>query len=556
MPILPLPDCIASRLNQGPDEPATDQPNHTIPEGQRHQHMLSLAGRMRRAGASTDAIRAALQAENEARFTPALDDEWVEKIVTWINTRPPGAPGPEGIAKGCPLSDEGNAQRLVTEYGERVRFDSTHKAWRQWDGKRWVLDHKGEVEWLCRQTVSNIHIAAQQETDTKAKDALEKWAHTSEGASRMDAMLKLARSTPEIVLTADDLDADPYLLNCLNGVLDLRTGELHDHDPARPMSKLCPWHYRADAPPPRRWQAFLDKVLPNPEMQRWLQVLFGYCLSGLTSDQKLWMWWGPGANGKSTALDVLRELLGPDYGQAAPASLLQEKKPGQPTNDVAMLHGARVVVVSDLPKGYLDIDLIKSLTGDKTVRARHLYAESFEFTPQCKILVSCNTRPSLNETTNAIKRRLELSQWDVEIQEHERIPDYARMLLAEEGESILAWAVQGYGMYQEEGRVPTPSLSRSTTQAYYTENDTLGDFLLDRCERGPDKECRFSDLLASLQQWLSEQGESIRKHNRRWLREELRHQRVSTRQDGGVLLVEGVALRLPEKSAGRQVDID
>ena len=547
MPILPLPDCIASRLNQGPDEPATDQPTHTIPEGQRHQHMLSLAGRMRRAGASTDAIRAALQAENEARFTPALDDEWVEKIVTWINTRPPGAPGPEGIAKGCPLSDEGNAQRLVTEYGERVRFDSTHKAWRQWDGKRWVLDHKGEVEWLCRQTVSNIHIAAQQETDTKVRDALEKWAHTSEGASRMDAMLKLARSTPDIVLTADDLDGDPYLLNCANGVLDLRTGELHAHDPLRPISKLCPWNYHADAPPPRLWQESLDRFLPDKEVQHWLQVLFGYCLSGLTGEQKLWLLWGSGGNFKSTALEVLRNLLGPDYAQVTDSTLLIEKRPGTATNDVATLHGARAVIVSDLPKGYLDIDFIKRFTGDAKVRARHLYAESFEFTPQGKLLVSCNTRPALNETTNAIKRRLEVSHWPVQIEEDERVRDYYKVLLAEEGESILRWAVQGYGMYQEEGKVPTPKSSSEATQTYYSENDTLRDFLDECCEVGKDKECRFSDLLASLHQWVSEQGMSLRKHNRQWLREELRHHGFKTDQSGSTLIVPGIAVHLPTR---------
>lgn len=554
MPIAPLPKSLAAYLLQANEEPITDQPAQTIPEGERHEHMLAVAGGLRRRGASVETIRAALQSENETRFVPPLDDEWVEKVVASAMGWPPGAPGPQGIATGLPMTDEGNAKRFVGEYGREVRYDAT-RGWRLWDGRRWVLDIRGQVEWLARQTVSHIRFAADREPPGDSRAALQKWATKSEAGGRIDAMLKLARSTPEIVLTADDLDSDPYLLNCTNGVLDLRTGKLLPHDPMRAISKLCPWPYEEDAPPPTRWLSFLEKVLPDPAMREWLHLLFGYCLSGLTSDQAFWVLWGAGANGKSTTLDVLHGILGPDYAQVAPSTLLMEKRPGQATNDTATLHGARVVIHGDLPKGYLDTDLIKSLTGDAKVRARHLYAESFEFSPQCKLLISANTRPTMNESTEAVWRRLKLQPFDIRIAEAERILDYYKLLLAEEAVSILRWAVDGWGLYRKAGRVPEPQASKRAVDTYKADSDVLSQFIADACDTGDDLWCRFNDLLTAFHAWAVESGISTRRHNRNWLREEAPQHDLTIMPRDGTLQVRGVSLRTPGTN-GRGLEID
>jgi putative DNA primase/helicase len=454
---------------------------------------------------------------------------------------------------GASLSDEGNAKRLVNEYGHELRYDAMRETWRHWDGKRWVLDEKHEVEWLARQVVQHIHFAADQERNEEQKKSLRMWARRSEGGGRIEAMLKLARSTPEIALSANELDADPLLLNCTNGVLDLRSGELLPHDPRRAISKLCPWPYDLYAPKPTRWQAFLDRILPGAEEQEWLQLLFGYCLTGLTSDQAFWVLWGPPSSGKSTTLDTMREVLGPDYAQVAPSTLLMEKKPGQALNDLATLHGARVVLHGDLPKGALDIDLIKSLTGDGRVRARHLYMESFEFMPQCKLLISANTRPVMNENTAGIWRRLNLEIFARQITEAERVYDFYKLLVREEAALILRWAVEGCWKYLERGKVPKPQSSVEATRQYEADTDYLSQFLYDRCEQDRALWCRFSDLLTAWTAWAGENGLPTRRYGRPWLKEELIRQGLVVERRGGVEGVVGVELRAP---AGRTIDVD
>lgn len=554
MPIFPVPDSITSRLRRSTDRATTPaQPLPTIPEGERHGYLLRMAGEMRRKGHSVEAIRAALIAESDARFSPPEDADEIEKIVHSAVEWPPSAPNPAGIATGAPLSDEGNAQRLVTEYGEQVRYDSMHESWRRWDGKRWTLDVKKEVEWLARQTVQHIRQVADQESDEQTKTAIRKWASKSESAGRMEAMLKLARSTPGMVLTERELDADPLLFNCANGVLDLNTCELLHHDSSRPIAKLCPTSYDPYAPPPALWQAYLDRFLPDKDDQEWLQVLAGYCLSGLTSEQAFWVLWGPGGSGKSSALDILREVIGSDYGQVAPSTLLMEKRPGQATNDTATLHGARIVTHGDLPKGALDIDLLKALTGEGTVRARHLYANSFEFTPQCKLIISVNTRPVLNETTEAVWRRFRLHNFTVRITEAERIKDYARKVVAQEATSILRWMVEGWKRYQELGCVPIPPSAREAVKHYRADVDVLAQFLADRCEKANDVWCRFSELSTAFQTWATDAGLSLRRYSRGWLREELHSRNLQIVVEDGAQRVHGIALH---GSAGRSIDLE
>jgi putative DNA primase/helicase len=552
--VLPLPDFLAAHLSQSSSPETTPgQPLPTIPEGSRHDYLLSMAGEMRRKGRSVEAIRAALLAESESRFVPPEDEDEIEKIVRSASEWPPGAAGPSGITMGASLTDEGNAKRLTNEYGHEIRYDAMREAWRRWDGKRWVLDDKHEVEWLARQVVQHIHFAADQEHDEKQKQTVRAWARRSEGGGRVEAMLKLARSTPDISLSAKELDGDPLLLNCANGVLDLRTGELLPHDPKRAISKLCPWPYDPLAPKPGRWQAFLDRILPGQEEQEWLQVLFGYCLTGLTSDQAFWVLWGAPGTGKSTTIDTMREVIGPDYAQVAQQTLLMEKKPGQATNDLATLHGARVVLHGDLPKGSLDIDLIKQLTGDGKVRARHLYMESFEFTPQCKLLISANTRPVMNENTAGIWRRLNLEIFGQQITETERVFDFYKLLVREEAPLILKWAVEGYWKYTERGRVPKPQSSITATRQYEADTDYLSQFLWDRCDQDNSLWCRFGDLLTSWTSWANENGIPARRYGRPWLKEELAHRSLEVTRRNGVEGVKGVELRAP---AGRVIDVD
>src|SRR5262249_16756302 len=143
--------------------------------------------------------------------------------------------------------------------------------------------------------------------DDYQRKVLGSWAVKSESASRIEAMVRLARSEKGIPVTPPELDADPWLLNCPNGTLDLRPGKAHEHRPADLITKLCPTKLVPKLPAPR-WEAFLREIFDGKQdLIAYLQRLLGYCLTGDVREQILPIFWGSGANGKSTLLNAVLE---------------------------------------------------------------------------------------------------------------------------------------------------------------------------------------------------------------------------------------------------------
>jgi putative DNA primase/helicase len=225
---------------------------------------------------------------------------------------------------GDPLPDEpdselGYARRLVHVYGDRVRYVPEWKWWLIWDGKRWAHDVTGQApRWMksIARRVTSDALAIEEEQERQA--ALNR-ARRSESSAGVAGALTLAGTEPEIVITPDDLDADPFLLNCTNGTVDLRTGERRPHDPADLITKMANAAYgpgAADA----EFGKFLERVQPDERMRRFLARLLGHSLEGRVSDV-LPIFHGEGANGKSTLIGVVLAALG-DYADAADPELL------------------------------------------------------------------------------------------------------------------------------------------------------------------------------------------------------------------------------------------
>ncbi len=387
-------------------------------------------------------------------------------------------------------TDLGNAERLVDLHGQNLRYCHDWKQWLAWDGRRWKVDATAAVERCAKDTVRRIYTEAAAVTgeDDAAQDlrkSLYRWATASESAGHIHAMIDLAASEPGIPVTPDDLDPDPWLLNCLNGVLDLRTGELHPHDRALLITKLCPVEYRADATAPT-WDAFLSRIMGNNQaLIGFLQRAIGYTLTGDVSERVLFLLHGVGANGKSTLLEAIRDTMG-DYSQRTPTEtlMLQRGNTG-PRDDIARLKGARFVSASESDDGRrLAESLVKDLTGGDTITARFLYARLFEYRPEFKIWLATNHRPEIRGTDAAIWDRLRLIPFSVRIPEGERDRHLATKLRAELP-GILAWVVRGCREWQAHG-LQAPREVLAATDQYRADMDDLAGWLAECCTVGAD----------------------------------------------------------------------
>lgn len=402
-------------------------------------------------------------------------------------------------------TDAGNAYRLVRRHGRDLRWCPA-LGWFVWDGRRWKRDSAMQIMELAKDTARSIYGEAQRVTDPDKAKKLAGWAYRSQDRYRLEAMVALARSEPGVYVDADDLDSDPWLLNCQNGTLDLTTGTLRQHLREDLLTKIVPVDYRPDARCPR-WDGFLRRVFDNHEpLIDYVCRAVGYSLTGDTSERVLFLLHGTGRNGKSTLLEAVHYVLG-DYARSTPTQTLMTRRADSIPNDVAALKGARFVSASESEEGKrLAVSQIKDLTGRDTVSARFMRAEWFSFRPSFKLWLATNHKPVAPATDQALWDRLQLIPFAVRIPDSETDKQFGDKL-EREAEGILAWAVRGCRAWLSDKTLGSPPEVTEATAAYRSEMDRLGEFIAERCVVRREARVRMSALYNAYLEWCRELAE-------------------------------------------------
>lgn len=327
------------------------------------------------------------------------------------------------------------------------------------------------------------------------KSSRHRHAKSTAGSSKLDNLMKEA--LPHVAKMVGDLNRDLYAVNCRSGTLRFVQVENEESDPQDPtyvwrvrldphnpndmISKLVDRDYVPGAPR-ETFDAFLQRVQPDPDIRHFLQRFAGYCLLGLTVEQCLVFFYGVGRNGKSTFVDLLCDILN-DYAVTLSIdSFAGDTRRGgnEATPDLARLPGARLVAASEPEMGVkLKDALIKTLTGGEKIAVRRLHQDFFEVFPQFKIMLSGNHKPRIDDTSDGIWRRVYLVPWEVQIPEDEVDRDLPKKLRLE-GEGVFAWMVAGALDYLNYGLRP-PERVLAATREYREESDPIGAFIRNAC---------------------------------------------------------------------------
>jgi putative DNA primase/helicase len=391
--------------------------------------------------------------------------------------------------QGFHHTDMGNADRFDHLYGDRYVYVHDWRAFVVWTGKRWEIDRRGEMGRLAERTVREILREAADTDDTDERKIIAKHAKSSEAQHKIRAFIELLKNRR--TASPDDFDRDPMLFNCANGTLDLKTGTLRDHDRADMITELSPVAYDPSAKAPI-WSKTVSRAL-------------GHSLTGDNSEHALFVAHGGGSNSKSTILEAAMDCMG-DYATVSAEDVLIDKAGGHPT-DVADLAGARLVVASEVKEGAkLDEPKIKRMTGDRTLKARRMREDFWEFPKTFKIFMPVNHRPTIEGTDHGIWRRIKLIPFGVTIPKSEqdcRLPEKLR----EELPGILAWLVRGCLEWQREGLGEPEEVTRATN-AYKEEMDTLAAFLSERCVVEAGASEGATDLFDAYKDWCQSSNET------------------------------------------------
>ena len=301
------------------------------------------------------------------------------------------------IETGTELTETGNARRLVRDHGRDVRY-SPGLGWHVWDCRRLQLDKTGEMSRRAQQTIDQIELVELRAAeDAKTSKALWKHIQSSRTARAYRSMLEIASSDLRVLAPPETLDANPTLLNVSNGTLDVTTGTLRPPDPADLITKLADVQYDPEATCPK-WEAFLEWILPDAQVRRFVQMVIGSILTDEPRPQLLVVMSGLGANGKTTVLETIAAVMG-DYAVQLPDAMLLARRnaSGAAEPELLTLRGGRFIAGVESGEGRsLDEVRVKRLTGGDTISARALYSSAYiKVTPRGHIFYATNHKPDV-----------------------------------------------------------------------------------------------------------------------------------------------------------------
>lgn len=458
----------------------------------------------RRGVCTIEAAWTAVQDHNAAMIVPPWEesrlrrefDALLEKDIADKGPLPAPAPQERPEADPTPigpaLSDDAIAADFAARHGRHWKHVPAWGAWYQWCGNVWERDETGAVRELVRRV---CRLAARQAS--KPAEA----RHIASD-KKMSAVLHVAAADPRIAVPSSRWDAHHMLLNTPSGVVDLTTGEINSHDPGLLISQMTTASPGSDCP---RWMTFLREATDgDTELQAYLARLTGYCLTGSTAEQAFAFLHGHGANGKSVFLQTLASIMG-SYAATATLDTFMASRADRHLTELAGLRAARLVLVSETEAGRSWAEArIKAVTGGERLRANFMRRDHFEFTPQFKLLVAGNHRPSLTGAGEAMRRRLHLVPFTVTIPAERRDPRLPAKLLAER-DGILGWMLAGCADWQRTGLAP-PARVKAAAEDYFEAEDLIGQWIGERCVCGGEHKALASTLFQSWKSWAEAGG--------------------------------------------------
>jgi putative DNA primase/helicase len=386
------------------------------------------------------------------------------------------------------LTEDYVAHDFITRYDQELRFDHDVRSWYGWDGTHWRKDETratfDKVRGHCR--------------------ALRGCARMMSSKRAIEGVEVMASRDPRVAMTTRKWNTDPWLLGTPGGYVNLKTGQVFDADPTLNVLQLtsaAPAEIGTAIP---HFAKFLNEVTQgDPGLQRFLQQYFGYCLTGITSEQALFFIYGPGGNGKSVLQTVISDIMG-DYAKTAAMEAFSATGHSRHLTEIAMLRSARLVTLSETEKGQRwSQTRVNQVTGGDSITANFMRQDHFTFRPMFKTFVVGNHKPHLTSVNDAERRRFLIVPFlHKPVAPDKQLPSKLR----DESPGILRWMINGCLDWAKNGFV-LPAVVKEATTDYFESEDLLGRWVEECCERGVNLKAKAQELWESYRKFAAGNGE-------------------------------------------------
>lgn len=406
-----------------------------------------------------------------------------------------------------PLDHEGHARCVIYSHGKRIKYTESH-GWLVYDGKMWT--NQNAEAYLGRAVVKMLRERSDiiKEKVEDPKDAGKMMTACKASQHNVSGIKQRLRDQPEVEATIGMFDNAPHLLNCINGTVNLKTGDLLDHDPLHYLTTMIDVEYYPDAPADE-WNDFLGSLEMSDEVIDFIQLAMGYSITGDTSEEVLFYISGPPRSGKGTILETILTILG-DLASGLNFKTFTADRAGDTQNfDLAPLTNKRFVIASESSqRERLNAAILKQVTGGDSIYCAFKYGQHFTYKPRYKIWLSSNHPADTDPTDTAAWSRLRVIAFHKSFLGEEDKELKRRLLQPDNKQAILAWLIEGALQWYQSG-LTTPDEVTNTTELQKLQANSAAIFIDDCCTIHPPEENAFTPgtaLYHAYQDWCKEEG--------------------------------------------------
>lgn len=552
-----------------------------IPEGERNRTLYKMACSLRAKGLVREEILPSVAAANELRCYPPLDDGEIELLVSSACNHPAGSSngttvftpsnsalddfGEIGLSEDelntHDYTDSGNANVFIKAFGDQVRY-SDALGWLWWDGKRWLQDKHAvmrlavllsERMLACASAVymqscyklgeaeaSEAPDVGDLRAQKKAAGEFLKHAKATRNERMLNSMLDIAKAM--LACPARSFDADSHILNTPDGLVDLRNGSIEPHKAEAYCTKITAAGMGNDGKD--RWDAFIRQVTgENAELAEYLQMVIGSSLFGKVHDEKLFVVFGAGRNGKSTLFNAVSAVLG-DYAGNIPAEVFTTR--AQNTRAVfASIRGKRLIQCSELEEGArLSVATVKALCSTDSVVVEQKYHDPENVEPTWNIFMHSNFLPRIGSQDTGTWRRIVIVPFTTTIKPGEQVMNYGAYLAEHCGPAVLSWAIEGaMKYYARDCKLNMPQCVEAATGSYRMAEDWVSNFLAECCTVDEQRRVQASLLYSEYTSWSERSGEYRRRD--RDFSSAMEARGFTKRKEHGCMVYSGLSIQGP-----------
>jgi len=472
--------------------------NGVIAEGGRNVVLTSLVGTFLGKGVTGEQLLKLAHIMNKEICKPPLPDWEVDTIVESIGKRD----------RGYAHNAIGNGHRFANRHSENVKCvngKGNTKTWYIWNGIKWVEDELAVTSEYAKDIALDLQVEAENlPNDTDENIVKSLYGLAKKTQDNPHKTLTMACSDPQIAISKSAFDTHDFILPCLNGIIDLNTGEFLEHDPKLFYTKVANASFDLNASS-SEWEKYIKFFTNNnPEIEAFLaRVYGGIGLIGDNPEQKAIFLLGKAKNGKSTMNDIMQGIL-IDYSDILRTEVLASRGTKDFRHDVADLKDARFIPTNEMPQNSkINSALFKSITGGDTNKGRQNYQDSTKFKVKGLISMTSNWEPQLDDGDEGIERRVIVYRNDTQVVKKDG--DLSKKILANP-DAVLLWLYKGRMDYLEcvkkynDGLIAdsldTPQSIIDMTEGYLNRRNSFRAFLIDECEitKEPKDRIQASDF--------------------------------------------------------------